>query len=146
MGVKILAGLVGGVAGGIVFGTLMHTMGMLGMVAGLVGAEGAAAGWTVHLVISAAIGLGYAVTFGGLRAGVGANAGLGLVYGAMWWVLGPLLLMPLMMGIDAFPPIGEDQMMSLVGHLAYGLVLGLAFAVVRDRAGSSQDTSVYSDR
>ena len=146
MGVKILAGLVGGVAGGIVFGTLMHTMGMLGMVAGLVGAEGAAAGWAVHLVISAAIGLAYAVTFGGLRAGVGANAGLGLVHGAMWWVLGALLLMPLMMGMDAFPPIGEDQMMSLVGHLAYGLVLGLAFAVVRDRAGSSQDTSAYSHR
>ena len=123
----------------------MHTMGMLGMVAGLVGAEGVAVGWVVHLIISIVIRLGYASTFGGLRAGVGGNAGIGLVYGAIWWVLGPLVLMPLLMGMDAFPPIGEDQMMSLVGHLAFGLVLGLASAAVRGRATSTQEASVYSD-
>lgn len=148
MGAKIIAGIVGGVAGGIVFGAMMQAMGMLGMVAGLVDAEGAGAGWAVHLVISVAIGIGYSLTLGALRSGMGAHAVLGLAYGAIWWVLGPLLLMPLMMGMGPFPSIGEDQIMSLVGHLVYGLVLGVVFAGIQGRVpvGAGQDTSVLNDR
>lgn len=137
MGAKAVGGLVGGLAGGIIFGAMMHMMGMLGMVAGLIGAEGTAAGWAVHLVISAGLGIGYALTVGAMDPGLGASAGFGLVYGAIWWVLGPLILMPLIMGMSAFPEIGQDQILSLVGHLVYGLILGLVFVALRDRTPSS---------
>lgn len=137
MGAKAVGGLVGGSAGGIIFGAMMHMMGMLGMVAGLIGTEGVAAGWAVHLVISAGIGIGYALTFGAVDPGLGASVGFGLVYGAIWWVLGPLILMPLIMGMSAFPEIGQDQILSLVGHLVYGLILGLVFAAISNRAASS---------
>lgn len=133
---RLVAGTVGGLVGGVVFGVMMHAMGMIAMIGGLVGAVGVATGWIVHLFISAAIGVGYALTFGLRDPGYVASAAYGGLYGAIWWVLGPLLLMPLFMGMGAFPPIGQDQIMSLVGHLMYGLVLGLVFVAVRARAGN----------
>ncbi|OUC06917.1 membrane protein, partial [Litorilinea aerophila] len=46
------------------------------------------------------------------------------------WVLGPLLIMPIMMGMS--PQFGNaftsSNMMSLVGHLIYGGIAGLVYA------------------
>lgn len=122
LGVGIVAGLIGGV----VFGAMMHMMGMIGMIAGLVGQDSAAIGWVVHLVNSAVIGAIYGATFGQLPHSWGRGAGLGLGYGVIWWILGALLIMPLWMGMPAFQ-VGETQVWSLVGHLMYGLVTGLVF-------------------
>lgn len=141
---RLVAGAVGGVAGGVVFGAMMQAIGMISMIGALVGTEGVAAGWVVHLVISAAIGAGYGVTFGARDPGYRASAGLGLLYGGIWWVLGPLLLMPLLLGMGAFPPIGQGQMMSLVGHLVFGLVLGLVYVVARERTPVSSERELQS--
>jgi hypothetical protein len=142
---QLIAGVVGGIAGGIVFGAMMHMQGMIGMIAGLVGAEGAAVGWAVHLVIAALIGLGFALAFGRLVTGWGAGGGLGLVYGAIWWVLGPLVIMPAWMGMPLFA-INEMTLMSLVGHLVYGVVLGLVFVAATREVSmdSRQDRAVTS--
>lgn len=136
MSARLLGGVLGGIGGGIVFGILMHTMEMLEMVASLVGQESAAAGWGVHLVISVVIGVGFALICGALRPGSGAAIVYGLVYGAVWWVLGPLVLMPAMLGMGAFPPIEQPQLMSLVGHLVYGLVLAGVYVAVSRRAAT----------
>lgn len=61
---RLIAGVAGGLAGGAVFGALMQMMGMLPMVAMLVGSESVAVGWVVHLAISAFIGITYALIFG----------------------------------------------------------------------------------
>lgn len=140
---KLGAGAVGGIAGGIVFGALMQMMGMIEMIGGLVGREDAAVGWVVHLVIATIIGLGYAVTFGQLPQGYGKGAVFGLLYGAIWWVLGPLVLMPLFMGMKPFPSIQQPQIMSLMGHLLYGLVLGFVFVAVASRARPGERAAVH---
>jgi uncharacterized membrane protein YagU involved in acid resistance len=132
---RLTAGVVGGLAGGLVFGAMMHAMGMIGTIAGLVGSESVAVGWLVHLVVSAAVGVGFALTLGAVSHNYGAGALYGLLYGAIWWVLGPLLLMPLFMGMGPFPPIEQPQIMSLLGHLIYGLVLGLVYVAVREQVG-----------
>ncbi|WP_166785450.1 hypothetical protein [Cryobacterium cryoconiti] len=44
--------------------------------------------------------------------------------GAIWWGLGPLVMMPLMLGM----PLGvldTTSVFSLMGHLIYGATLGL---------------------
>jgi len=130
-----LLGAGAGVLGGIVFGLMMQMMmpPMIGMIGSLVGAP--SLGWLVHLVISATIGAGFGVTLGRL-AGTWATAlGLGLAYGFVWWILGPLLIMPTMMGMG--PQFGMafsgGNMMSLVGHLIYGLVTGAAFKAIAGR-------------
>lgn len=142
MGSRLSAGIVGGIAAGLVFGAWLHGFGMMASIGGLVGDENAQTGWIVHLVLSAAIGAGYALVFGALRPSSAASAGYGLLYGAVWWVLGPLLLMPLLTGMEAFPPIARDRVLSLVGHLAYGLVLGITYVAVRDRAPRTSGSAV----
>lgn len=136
MSYRLIGGVVGGLVGGVVFGIMMTMMGMIGMVAGLVGASGAGAGWLVHLVIAAIIGLGYGVVSLLVPAKPGPNAGLGAVYGLVWWVLGPLLIMPAMMGGQVLA-ITSTSLQSLVGHLVYGVVTGLVAAAVARRAGEA---------
>jgi uncharacterized membrane protein YagU involved in acid resistance len=138
----LAAGAAGGIAGGVVFGALMAMMGMLPMVGMLVGREDAVVGFGVHMVISLGIGLGYAVVLGGLRASRQLSTGwlTGGAYGFVWWILGPLLLMPTMLGMGPMfaEAFSEMNLMSLMGHLAYGVVLGLVFAFAVGRRGGPE--------
>ncbi|EXF23826.1 hypothetical protein BG28_10965 [Nesterenkonia sp. AN1] len=132
MGQKISAGAIGGVAGGVVFGILMAMMGMLPMIASMVGSTSAGVGFGVHLAISVLLGLGLTIPLGGTLSSYGRGAIVGLLYGGLWWVLGALLIMPLMMGMPAFA-INAPALWSLMGHLAYGLVLGLIAVAALNR-------------
>ena len=122
---RVLAGVVGGVAGGAVFGMLMAVMGMLPMIAMMVGSDVAAVGFGIHMMISIVIGLGLTVLFGNLLL-TGYLRGLivGMVYGAVWWVLGPLVIMPMMMGMPLFT-VDSTALFSLMGHVIYGGILGV---------------------
>ncbi len=136
---RVGASIVGGLVSGIVFGAVMHAMGMIGMIAGLVGGAGAALGWLVHLVISAIIGAGFGLTFARAVTGWSSALGLGALYGAIWWGLGPLLIMPLWMGRS---PLQFNAMtwMSLGGHLMFGVTLGAVYiASLRTAAGAATD-------
>jgi uncharacterized membrane protein YagU involved in acid resistance len=129
VGRRIVAGVIGGVAGGLAFGALMGMMGMLPMVAGLVGSNSAVVGFIVHMVLSALIGAGFGLAFGAQSHSYAQGAGWGLAYGAIWWVLGPMILMPLLMGMG--PQFGAafttPMLMSLMGHLVYGVVTGAVY-------------------
>ncbi|MBG6191842.1 putative membrane protein YagU involved in acid resistance [Arthrobacter sp. CAN_A212] len=130
IGTRVLAGAVGGLAGGIVFGFLMATMGMLGMIASLVGSNSAIVGFLVHLTISILIGLTLTVPGAGLlKKGLLISAVVGIVYGMLWWVLGPLLIMPTMMGMPLFT-LDAGSGASLMGHAVYGLILGLVATLI----------------
>lgn len=109
-------------------------MGMLPVIASMVGSNSAVVGFGVHLMISIVIGLGLTVVFGArLLTSYGRGALVGLAYGAIWWVLGPLVLMPAMMGMALFA-INTGALMSLMGHLIYGVILGLvAVRVLKHR-------------
>jgi uncharacterized membrane protein YagU involved in acid resistance len=126
-------GIVGGLAGGVAFGVMMTVMGMMPMVAMLVGSESLAVGWVVHLAISTFIGAVFGVLLAGRVSSFGVGAVLGLVYGAVWWVLGPLLIMPAQMGMPLFT-VNAVALNSLVGHLVFGVVLGTVVAALRRRA------------
>ena len=133
-GRRLLAGVLGGLAGGLVFGVLMTMMGMLPMIASLVGSSSPVVGFGVHLVISVLIGWGLTVPFARLLSGYGRAVLVGLAYGVVWWVLGALVIMPAMLGMPLFMVDGM-ALMSLVGHLAYGAILALTAArVLKSRA------------
>lgn len=118
---RALHGVLAGIAGGVVFGALMAIMGMLPMVAMLVGSTSAVVGALVHLVISAGLGLLFALVVPALDTGMMLVAGA--VYGAVWWVLGPLLIMPTVLGMTAMVfTVDTTALFSLVGHVLFGLV------------------------
>lgn len=125
-------GVIAGLGGGAVFGIMMGMMDMLPMVGMLVGQANAVIGFGVHMAISAVIGAIYGVVMSRVA---GAPAWLaGLINGVVWWVLGALILMPLMLGMSEMVfSVGGPQMMSLAGHVLFGLVTAYLFAFLARR-------------
>jgi hypothetical protein len=133
----VVKGAIAGLGGGVVFGAMMAVMGMLPMVAGLVGSQSAAVGAVVHMLISAAIGAFYGavLSLGRFAPTLGLGVVSGVVNGFVWWVLGALILMPLGLGMTAMVlQVGEMQWMSLLGHVIYGIVTGLVYIALTRRA------------
>ena len=124
-----------GIAGGVVFGVMMGMMGMLTLIGQMVGLPNPLAGFVIHLMISAFIGATFATFFRGLVTGTAAGLGYGAAYGTAWWLLGPLTLMPLMMGMGANwnAAAAVAMLPSLMGHVIYGLILGGTYAWLERR-------------
>jgi uncharacterized membrane protein YagU involved in acid resistance len=132
MSTAIKAGAVAGLGGGLVFGLMMAMMGMLPMVGMLIRQESAVVGFIVHMIISAVFGATFGIIAARLPSGWAAAIIGGGVYGIVWWVLGALILMPLMLGMTQMVfVIGGPQWMSLLGHLIYGVVTGILFVPLR---------------
>jgi uncharacterized membrane protein YagU involved in acid resistance len=122
------AGALGGLGGGLVFGMMMGLMGMLPMVAGLVGSSSAAAGFALHMGISVFIGALFGVAAHHLPARASVLLGAGLVNGVIWWLIGALLLLPIGLGRPQMAfVVGPPQLMSLAGHVLFGLVAAAIF-------------------
>ncbi|NUP59886.1 MAG: hypothetical protein HOQ04_11305 [Pseudarthrobacter sp.] len=102
----------------------MAMMGMLPMIASMVGSNSALVGFGIHMVISILIGVGLTVPFAGLLTTYGRGTLIGMAYGAFWWVLGPLLIMPMMLGMPLFM-VNATAGWSLMGHLIYGIILAV---------------------
>jgi hypothetical protein len=142
---RIAAGALAGLPAGVVFGAMMQLMTaptpdggstpMMQMVAMVVGSDSLTVGWMYHLFNSAAIGAAFGLLFGTKTHAAGA-AGWGLAWGFFWWILGGQILMPVLLGMPPFatlrmPPMRMVAIGSLVGHLAFGLILGVAFTWLR---------------
>ncbi|MEU9246980.1 hypothetical protein [Streptomyces sp. NPDC048385] len=130
------AGLVGGVGFGIwmsVSRPMMDTA-MITMVAGLLGSTNVVVGWLVHLAIALFAGTGFGIVLGEMAQRIAPAALLGLAYGAVWWFLGALWIMPANLGMPVFDwnPVTRS---SLGGHLVFGLLLGLAYSCIAQVMG-----------
>jgi len=146
---RIKFGVYSGVAGGMVFGLMMAVMGTLPMIGSMVGIPTAWAGFLVHVGISAMSG----GSFGFVRDITRLEGDLftGAMYGSVWWLLGPLTLMPLFMGmgwaVNWTVAAMTEALQSLVGHVVFGVVLGTTYRwfeqqercpLAAQRAGAAQ--------
>jgi hypothetical protein len=150
---RISAGVLAGLAAGLVFGVMMTVMTaptpqetrvpMMVMVAQVVGSQSLLVGWIYHLFNSAVIGAIFGVLIGSMRTTPTTTAGFagwGAAYGFAWWILGGLILMPIMLGMQAFAPVLMPMMRgvamaSLIGHLIFGLILGWLYPTFSVRVG-----------
>jgi hypothetical protein len=80
---RLLAGIIGGIVGGLAFGALMAMMGMLPMVASIVGSKSAVVGFVYHMFNSVIIGALFGLILGGLSRTYGRGALFGLLYGVV---------------------------------------------------------------
>jgi uncharacterized membrane protein YagU involved in acid resistance len=122
-------------AGGLIFTIIMVEIGFLPVVASLVGSRSVVTGLIVHLIIADLIGASYGLLFRRQSYDLGSALGWGVAYGFFWWILGPLTLLPVLLGA---PPrwtveVATQLMPSLVGHLLYGAGLGIAFYLLEAR-------------
>ncbi|MBZ9644831.1 hypothetical protein [Streptomyces sp. PSKA30] len=130
------AGLVGGVGMGIwmsVSRPMMDTA-MITMVAGLLGSTNAVAGWLIHLSIALFAGITFGALLGQFAQRLAPAMVLGLAYGAVWWTIGALWIMPANLGMPVFE-WNDVTSSSLGAHLVFGLLAGLAFSLVAQLAG-----------
>jgi uncharacterized membrane protein YagU involved in acid resistance len=124
-----LRGAVAGLVGGAVISQLMLRGAVPEVAERLTGAEGPLAGIAVNLAIGVAIGVSYGLLFRRLGQDVTCALGWGLSYGFLWWVLGPLTLLPALLGGDPewSAAAAGGSLSALAGHLVYGGCLGVAF-------------------
>lgn len=139
------ASIIAGLVAGLVFGFMMHIMTaptpdgqrmpMIAMVGQIVGSPSVVVGWLYHLFNSAVIGGIFGWLFGKRVRGYGSGLGWGAAYGFAWWIVGGLVLMPVMLSMPAFAPLRIPEMHmvaagSFVGHLIYGVILGGLFVAL----------------
>jgi uncharacterized membrane protein YagU involved in acid resistance len=146
---RIAAGVLGGLIAGLVFGLIMHValvttpagdhVPMMVLVAQTMGATTLGVGWMLHLFNSALFGAIFGVVVG-LRTMVSTSAaiGIGAGYGIALWILAGLIVMPLMLGMPVFAPLTMPAMhvigaISFIGHLVYGVILGVLYPVLAGR-------------
>jgi hypothetical protein len=142
---RTAASIVAGVVAGLVFGIMMHMMTapapgggrmpVIAMVGQIVGSPSVTVGWLYHLFNSAVIGAIFGWLLGPRARSYGSGLGWGATYGFGWWILGGLVLMPVMLGMPAFAPLMMADMRvvamgSLVGHLIYGVILVVLFVAL----------------
>jgi len=111
IGASIAAGLIAGVAFGMMVQNMMAPtpdggqMPMIAMVGKIVGSPTAVAGWLHHLFNSAVIGAVFGWLLGTRVHGLGSGVVWGVTYGFAWWILGGLVLMPVLLGMTPFAPL-----------------------------------------
>jgi len=128
----LVVGGLAGIVGGWAFGKWMAQVDFFPLIAGLVGSESPAVGMALHFVIAVVIGANFGALFQRDVRGFGSCLGWGLAYGILWWFLGPLTLLPILHGSppDWSYQQGGALFGSLVGHVIYGLLLGLVYAAL----------------
>jgi len=145
---RLVYGATGGLLGGLVFGAMMAKMGVLPMIGKMVGQPSAGVGFLVHMANSAVIGAGFALVFHRFSTRITRGLRYGLLYGGVWWVLGPLTLMPLFLGmglgVNWNAAAAAKMFPSLIGHLMYGAVLGISYSWLQARALYQQRLEIAS--
>lgn len=134
LGRRVIAGAVGGAVGGLMFGMMMAMMGMLTMIAGMMGSHSAWIGSGIHMMISIVYGIIFVLLAGRWFTSWGKGILAAVVYAIVLWVIGPLIIMPVMLHMPLFAFTGTN-MLSLMGHLIYAVILAVvAIPISRRRA------------
>jgi uncharacterized membrane protein YagU involved in acid resistance len=132
---SIIAGLLGAAAMSLI-GALAPLMGMPEMnvpkMLAMTMGTPLIVGWAAHLMIGTVLALSYAVIFYKRIPGNGAVKGL--IFSLIPWLMAQVLVMPMMTMINGMPftsglfsGSAVAALGSLIGHLFYGLTLGLIY-------------------
>lgn len=113
---------------------LQYVMDAMATIGALYGFPNAVAGWIAHLVHSAIFGAVYAaVVSHSALAPWGhkelAGLAMGAAYGVSLWLVAASFIMPMWLNAVGFfsAPVPAFNPLLLLGHLIYGLVLGMTY-------------------
>jgi uncharacterized membrane protein YagU involved in acid resistance len=129
----VTAGGIAGLAGALVFGAALLQVGVQPSMALLL-VGGPTVGFVVHLIIGAVLGAGLGAVCHWQRPGAGETIFLGVAYATLWWYLGPLTILPVILGEGPVWDIAalQAQFPGLLGHLLYGASAGAVLALLRE--------------
>jgi NADH dehydrogenase len=118
----LVAGAAAGLIGGLLLGVALQLLGQLDT----------GRGWALHLLLSGLLGAGFGVIFRYQPYSYASTISSGLLYGLLWWVVGPLTLLPLLLGQQPSWSLSDASAAfpTLVGYLLYGGVMGGSFSIL----------------
>ena len=131
-GRAVVAGGFAGTLGGLIFGRWVSSGDYFPLLAGFGELSSRSMTIALHFAIALLIGVTFGLLFQRDVRGYGSCMGWGLGYGILWWFFGPLTLLRLAAGmpLDWSADQGSAVFGSLVGHILYGLILGVAYATI----------------
>jgi len=131
-GRAIVAGGLAGTLGGLIFGRWVSSGDYFPLLAGFGELSSRRMTISLHFAVALLIGVAFGLLFQRDVRGYGSCMGWGLGFGIFWWFFGPLTLLRLASGmpLDWSAEQGSAVFGSLVGHILYGLILGVAYATI----------------
>jgi uncharacterized membrane protein YkvI len=113
----------------------MLITGILPKIAGPGSGFSTCGGLFVHLLVSALIGISYGLLFRNEASSLGLGMGWGWLFGPIWWYLGPMTFLPLLLtGVcDRSTNAASALLPSFMGHLIYGAMTALTFLLLELR-------------
>src|SRR6266446_1337474 len=128
-------GAAASVVGGSLFTVVLLATGSLQEMANVFGGSSLAFGVIVSMIVSAFIGMTYGLLFRHEAPDAASAVAWGLVYGLLWWFIGPMTLQPILLS-GSFSWTTETAaalLPSLIGHLIYGAATAATFLVLERR-------------
>jgi hypothetical protein len=128
-------GAFAGLVGGLVSSPILFATGVISSVAGLDTRFSGVHGFVVHLLVSALIGMSYGLLFRNEASSLGLGVMWGWLFGLIWWYIGPLTLLPLLLTgeCDWRVSAASALLPSLTGHLIFGAITALVFLTLERR-------------
>jgi FtsH-binding integral membrane protein len=124
-------GAIAGLTGGIVSSPFLFASHVLSNIVGVDTHLSAFHGLLVHLLVSTIIGMSYGVLFRDEASNLGMASAWGGMFGLIWWYIGPLTLLPLILTgeVDWRITAVSTLLPSLLGHLIYGACTASVFYI-----------------
>jgi uncharacterized membrane protein YagU involved in acid resistance len=128
-------GAFAGLVGGLVSSPILFATGVLSTVAGLDTHLSGFHGFLIHLLVSALIGMSYGLLFRNEASSLGLGVMWGWLFGLIWWYIGPMTLLPLLLTGECDWRAGAASALlpSLTGHLIFGAITALVFLLLERR-------------
>ena len=128
-------GAVAGLVGAVVFIPMIAGIDGFQRIATLVGGSSFWLGMAIHLVVGVLLGMSYGWLFERESPNFPSGVGWGLLYGLIWWFLGPFTLFQTVLGrpFTWSPGAVANSLPSLLGHLPYGISTAATFLLLERR-------------
>src|SRR5271167_370745 len=129
-GRAVVAGGLAGIVSGMIFGYWMLEGGFFPLIAGFGDIQSQASRIALQFGVALTIGMTFGLLFQRDVRGYGSCMGWGLGYAVLWWFIGPLTFFPLSRRtpLDWSMDSASQLFGALVGHILYGLILGVVYA------------------
>ncbi|MGC2619683.1 MAG: hypothetical protein WA414_11625 [Acidobacteriaceae bacterium] len=129
-GRAMVAGGMAGIFGGLVFGYWMFAGNFFPLLGGLDRLPGHFPAVVLQFSIALLLGALFGILFQHDVHSYGACMGWGIGFSILWWFAGPLTIFPAVTGqsIDWSAQNAANLFGPLIGHILYGLILGISYA------------------